>query len=385
MKASLTRYRPSWMTDELEALDEMTRQFFLKEVTPHLERFEAQQHVDREVWLKAGEAGLLCAGIPAEYGGGGGSMVHDAVIFGAQAQTGDRSFGNPVHSGIVAHYVLAYGSEELRRRILPEAAAGKMVGAVAMTEPGTGSDLQAITTRAVRDGDDYVITGSKTFITNGYLADYVVVAAKTNETGGARGLSLIVVETADLAGFSVGRNLHKLGQHALDTAELFFDEVRVPASNLLGEENTGFVQLMQQLPRERLILGYVCARAIEHCMDVTVDYVADRRMFGTTLADMQNTRFELAACASDTHLARVFADHCVEQFERGELTNEVASMLKLRASELLNVVADRCLQLHGGYGYMSEYPIARAWAGARVDRIYGGANEVMKELIARGL
>lgn len=385
MKSTLTNYRPNWMTPELEALEEMTRRFFLNEIIPHRERFEAQQHVDREVWFKAGEAGLLCASIPAEYGGGGGSIVHDAVILGTPAALGDRSFGNAVHSGIVAHYVAAYGSEELRRRILPKAASGEMIGAIAMTEPGTGSDLQAIATRAVHDGDHWVINGSKTFITNGLLADFVVVAAKTNEEGGARGLSLIVVETAGLPGYSVGRNLHKLGQHGQDTVEMFFDNVRVPAGNLLGEENTGFVQLMQQLPRERLVLGYVCARAIEHCVDVTTAYTTEREAFGQKLSSMQNTRFELAACASDAHMARVFADHCVEQFERELLTNEVASMLKLRASELLNSVADRCLQLHGGYGYMTEYPIARAWSAARVDRIYGGANEIMKELIARGL
>ncbi|MCC7076903.1 MAG: acyl-CoA dehydrogenase family protein [Acidimicrobiia bacterium] len=373
------------MTPELEALEEMTRQFCLREIIPHRERYEAQQHVDRELWLKAGAAGLLCASIPTEYGGGGGSVVHDAVILGTPAALGDRSFGNAVHSGIVAHYVAAYGSEELCRRILPQAAAGEMVGAIAMTEPGTGSDLQAITTRAARDGDDYVVNGSKTFITNGFLADFVVVAAKTSEEGGARGISLIVVETADLPGYTVGRNLDKLGQHGQDTVELFFDDVRVPVGNLLGEENTGFVQLMQQLPRERLVLGYFCARAIEHCVDVTVEYAASREVFGQRLADLQNTRFELAACAADAHMARVFADHCVEQFERGLLTNEVASMLKLRASELLCGVADRCLQLHGGYGYMTEYPIGRAWASARVDRIYGGANEIMKELIARGL
>jgi acyl-CoA dehydrogenase len=385
MKSTLTNYRPSWMTPELEALEEMTRQFCLREIIPHRERFEAQQHVDRELWLKAGEAGLLCAAIPSEFGGGGGSMVHDAVILGTPAALGDRSFGNAVHSGIVVHYLAAYGSDELCRRILPKAATGEMVGAIAMTEPGTGSDLQAIATRAVRDGDDYVISGSKTFITNGFLADFVVVAAKTNEQGGARGLSLLVVETADLPGFTVGRNLHKLGQHGQDTVELFFDEVRVPAGNLLGDENKGFVQLMQQLPRERLVLGYACARAIEHCVDVTTEYTQERNAFGGPLAELQNTRFELAACAADAHMVRVFADHCVEQFERGLLTNEVASMLKLRASELLNSVADRCLQLHGGYGYMTEYPIARAWAAARVDRIYGGANEIMKELIARGL
>ena len=384
VKESLTKYKPSWMTDELQALEDMTAQFYAKEVIPDRERFEAQQHVDRDVWRKAGQAGLLCASIPAELGGGGGSFVHDAVIFGAQAQMGDRSHANAVHS-IVVHYLASYGSDELRRRILPAATSGDMVGAIAMTEPGTGSDLQAISTRAVRDGDHYVINGAKTFITNGFLADFIIVVAKTSETGGARGLSLIMIETADLPGFAIGRNLHKIGQHALDTVELFFDDVRVPAANLLGEENTGFIQLMQQLPRERLIVGYICARAVERCVDVTLDYTSQRQIFGNSLASMQNTRFEMAACAADAHMVRVFADHCVEQFERGLLTNEVASMLKLRASEILNQVADRCLQLHGGYGYMAEYQIARAWADARVDRIYGGANEVMKELIARGL
>lgn len=385
MRNELTAYRAAWMTPELEALDSMARQFCLQELVAKRSEFEAQQHIDRSVWLAAGKAGLLCASIPAKYGGGGGSIVDEAVIIGAQAAVGDRSWGNTVHSGIVAHYIDQYGSEAMKERILPRAASGEWVGAVAMTEPGTGSDLQAISTRATRDGDDWVINGTKTFITNGALADFVIVAAKTGERGGARGLSLIVVETNGCQGYSVGRNLEKLGQHAQDTVEMFFDDVRVPAGQLLGEQNTGFFQLMNQLPRERLVLGYFCARAIEHCLDVTVEYSKNRQLFGQPLAAMQNTRFELAACAADAHMARVFADHCVAAFAAGTLTNEVASMLKLRASELLNSVADRCLQLHGGYGYMSEYPIARAWADARVDRIYGGANEVMKELIARGL
>lgn len=373
------------MTDEHEALADMARSFIDRELLARREEFERQHRVDREVWRKAGDAGLLCTSIPEVYGGGGGDITHDCTFLLAQGLSGERSFGNGVHSHIVCHYLAEYGSEELRNRLLPRAARGEMVGAIAMTEPGTGSDLQAIRTKAERDGDTYIINGAKTFITNGVLADFVIVAARTSPTGGAKGISLIVVETNGCEGCSVGRNLEKLGQHGNDTAEMFFDNVRVPVGNLLGEENTGFIQLMRQLPRERLVIGYTCAVAAQHCLETTVDYAKEREMFGTTLFAMQNTQFELAACAADVRMVRIFADDCVEQFRQGTLSGEVASMLKLRASEILNQVADRCLQLHGGYGYMTEYPIARAWAAARIDRIYGGANEVMKVLIARGL
>ncbi|MEV4892726.1 acyl-CoA dehydrogenase family protein [Nonomuraea sp. NPDC055795] len=359
-----------------DLLRDTARAFLKAEAVPHLERWEAQHHVDRDFWRKAGEVGLLCCSIPEEYGGGGGTFADDLAVLQEQARIGDSGWGNAVHSGIVAHYILAYGTEEQKRRWLPPMATGEVVGAVAMTEPEAGSDLRGIRTKAVRDGDDYVVTGSKTFISNGGCADLVIVVAQTGN-----GISLIVVEH----GFRRGRVLDKIGMPAADTSELFFDEVRVPAANLLGVEGRGLGHLMQQLPQERLIIGVVAVTVAERALEETVAYVKERQAFGQSLMAMQNTRFELAECATLTRVGRVFADSCVELHLRGELDATTASMAKWWLTEVECQVVDRCLQLFGGYGYMREYPIARMYADARVQKIYGGANEVMKELIARSL
>jgi acyl-CoA dehydrogenase len=374
------------MNDELDAVAELARTFFIKEVVPHQERFAKQGHPDRDLYQRAGDLGLLCMSIPEEFGGGGGTFAHDAVLFTEQVMAGDNSMHLGVHSSIVPHYLLAYADDANKQRWIPKLASGEWVGAIAMTEPGTGSDLQNITTRAVRDGDEYVISGSKTFISNGYNCDLVIVAAKTDPTLGAKGVSLLVAEVADDApGFSRGRILEKLGQKGQDTTELFFDEFRVPATNLLGIEGRGFAQLMLQLPRERVILGVAAVAAMECALELTVEYTKQRPMFGTTLFNLQNTRFELAACATIARVSRVFLDDCVEQLLRGELDVTTAAMCKYHLSEQQCAVIDRCLQLFGGYGYTMEYPIAHLFADARVQRIYAGANEVMKDLIARTL
>jgi acyl-CoA dehydrogenase len=378
-------YRSPWMTDELDALAEMARDFFAKESVPNQERWAEQQCVDREFWNKAGEVGLLCASIPTEYGGGGGTFAHETVIFSEQARAGDDAFGNAVHSGIVAHYLLAYGTEEQKQRWLPKMATGEMVGAIAMTEPGTGSDLQSIRTTATRRGDEYVITGAKTFITNGTHADLVIVAAKTGTEGGAGGLSLIVIETKDLAGFERGRVLNKLGMHGQDTRELFFTDLRVPVANRLGDEGAGFLQLMMQLPQERLVIAIAGVAATETILAETIQYTKDRTAFGKPLMSFQNTRFVLAERKTEATAMRLFLDHCLERHLTGGLDVPTASMAKWWITQKQFEIADACLQLFGGYGFMMEYPVARAFAGARVQKIYGGTNEIMKELIARAL
>jgi acyl-CoA dehydrogenase len=381
-----TPRRSAWMTDELQMYRESLRSFFAKESTPNQERWGEQQHVDREFWHKAGEIGLLCASIPEQYGGGGGSFAFEVVALEEQAYALDSSFGNAVHSTIVAHYVLAYGSEELKQQWLPAMATGDVVGAIAMTEPGTGSDLQAIATRAIRDGDEYVITGAKTFISNGLQCDMVIVAAKTDPDAGAAGVSLFCVDCRDTPGFSRGRVLHKVGMKGQDTAELFFEDVRVPASALLGDaEGQGFIQLMNQLPQERLTIGIAGVATMERMLEFTVQYTKDRKAFGRELLKFQNTRFKLAEAKTDTHVARVFLDDCIVRHLAGELDAITASMAKYWISDRQVQMIDECLQLFGGYGYMTEYPIARAYADSRVQKIYGGTNEIMKELIARSL
>jgi acyl-CoA dehydrogenase len=377
-------YKSAWIDDEIVALHEMATKFFEAELIPHQERFAEQKHVDREFWNKAGDLGLLCAGIPEQYGGGGGTVAHDFAIFDAQNRLGDTSFGNMVHSGIVAHYILAYGTEEQKQRWLPKMATGEIVGAIAMTEPGAGSDLKALRSTAVRDGDDYVINGAKTFITNGLHADLVIVAVKTDPSAGAKGVSLVVVETTS-DGYRVGQVLNKLGMKGQDTAEIFFDDVRAPVGNLLGEEGKGFAYLMKQLAHERLVVSVCAAAATEAALELTVRYTKERKAFGAPLFDMQNTRFQLADCATQAQVSRVFVDNCVERHLRGELDDATASMAKSYTTEIQGQVVDKCLQFFGGYGYMLEYPIARMYADARVQRIYAGANEVMKELIARSL
>ncbi|WP_376775338.1 acyl-CoA dehydrogenase family protein [Saccharothrix ecbatanensis] len=374
------------MNEDLDQLRKLARTFFERESVPHHERWAAQKQVDRDFWNKAGEIGLLCLSIPEEYGGGGGTFAHEAVLLEEQARCGDSAWGNSVHSGIVAHYINAYGTEEQKRRWLPKLASGESVGAIAMSEPGGGSDLQNIKTKALRDGDEYVLSGSKTFITNGAQADLVIVVAKTDPGQGAMGISLLVVETESAPGFRRGRVLDKIGLKGQDTAELFFDDVRLPAANLLGEaEGQGFVQLMQQLPQERLIIAVASVAGIEAAVDLTLAYVKDRTAFGRELIKFQNTRFKLAECATEARVTRAFVDQCIAEHLEGKLDVPTAAMAKWWASERLCTVVDECVQLFGGYGYMTEYPIARAWADARVQKIYGGTNEIMKEIIARSL
>ncbi|KXX54572.1 acyl-CoA dehydrogenase family protein [Rhodococcus sp. LB1] len=375
------------MDDELGAVAELARNFFAKEVTPHQRRFAEQGFPDKEVYGTLGKLGLSGMSIPTEFGGGGGTFAHDAVLFHEQVMAGDHSLQLGVHSGIVPHYLNAYGSYEQKSRWLPKLTSGEWVGAIAMTEPGTGSDLQNITTKAVRDGGDYVITGAKTFISNGRNCDLVIIAAKTDATLGAKGVSLVVAEVNDdTPGFSRGQIFDKLGQKGQDTTELFFDRLRVPVDNLLGErEGAGFVQLMQQLPQERLICGVAAVAAIERAVALTIAYTKSRTMFGNTLFDLQNTRFELAECASLARVSRTFIDDCIDKHLRGELDVTTAAMAKYWLTDQQCAVIDRCLQLFGGYGYILEYPIAQMYADARIQRIYAGSNEVMKELISRAL
>ncbi|GED97504.1 putative acyl CoA dehydrogenase [Gordonia crocea] len=369
----------------MRALREMTRAFCEKEIAPNIDRFREQHHVDRDLWNKAGEVGLLCMSIPEEYGGGGGTFAHEAVLMEEQSRIADSSWGVSLHNAIVAHYLLAYGSEEQKKQWLPKMATGEVVGAIAMTEPGTGSDLQSVKTKAIKDGDDYVIDGSKTFITNGGQADLIIVVAKTDPNEGAKGISLILVE-ADREGFSRGRVLDKIGQRGQDTSELNFTGVRVPQSNLLGDaEGLGFIQLMQQLPQERLIIGVTSVSGMEAAVEATVAYTKEREAFGRPVFSFQNTKFKLAECATEAKIARVFVDDCIVKHLKGELDIPTVAMAKWWTSDRAMVVADECLQLFGGYGYMNEYPIARMWADTRVQKIYAGTNEIMKEIIARSL
>lgn len=372
---------------ELAELAKVVAGFFAKEVVPHRERFAEQGFPDREVYRKAGELGLLCMSIPSEYGGGGGTFAHEAVLFTEQVKAGDSALQLGVGTGIVPHYVLSYASEEKKQRWLPRLAAGEWIGAIAMTEPGTGSDLQNITTTAVRDGDDYVVSGAKTFISNGRNCDLLVIAAKTDPSLGAKGVSLLVAEVSDdTPGFTRGRILKKVGQKGQDTTELFFDGLRVPRTHLLGEaEGLGFFQLMEQLPQERLICGVAAAATIEAAVDETVRYTKERNAFGKPLFALQNTKFELAECATIGAVVRSFVDAAVVKHLRGELDVPSAAMVKYWCTDQQTQVVDRCVQLHGGYGYMEEYPIARMWIDGRISRIYAGSNEVMKDLIARSL
>ena len=376
-----------WMDEELRIMREAVGRFLDKEFVPHMEKWEKQGRIDRDAWRKAGEAGLLCASIPTEYGGGGGNFKHEAVLLQELTRAGISGWGNSVHSGIVAHYIHAYGSEEQKHRWLPKMARGDLVAAIAMTEPGTGSDLQAVTTTAIADGDDYVLNGQKTFLTNGMNAELICVVAKTDPGEAASGVSLIMVETEGVegeGGFSRGRNLDKLGQKAADTAEVFFADVRVPRANLLGGmEGKGFVQLMQQLPQERLIIAIGAVAAIERTLQVTAAYVKERKAFGKRILDFQNTQFRLAERYTEARVARVFVDDCVRLLFEGKLDVATAAMAKWWTTQKQCEIVDECLQFFGGYGYMMEYPIARMYADSRIQKIYGGSNEIMKMLIAR--
>jgi len=386
MSEAISLPRPAWMTEDLIVLEDQARRFVASEFTPHLDQWHEDHFYPREVWTKTGAAGLLCASMPEEYGGAGGTFAHEAVINRELSLAGFDTSGAPLHSGIVAPYILHYGTEEQKRRWLPKLASGEMVGAIAMSEPGTGSDLQGVRTTAKRSGNGYVLNGSKTFITNGQHADLIVVVAKTDPTQGAKGVSLMVVETADAPGFRRGRKLKKLGMDSADTSELFFQEVSLPAESLLGtEEGQGFYQLMKELPQERLIVSTQAVAMTERALALTIDYVKQRQAFGKKIIDFQNTQFVLAECKSEATIARVFLDHCIERHLKGELDTTTASMAKYWHTDLLGKIVDRCLQLFGGYGYMDEYPISRIYRDARVMRIFAGTNEIMKLLIARSL
>lgn len=382
----LDNYVSPWHTEELDDLRAMTRAFLEKESAPHQARWAQQHAVDRDFWRLAGEAGLLCISIPEEYGGGGGTFAHEAVIMEEQSRIADSAWGNVVHSTIVAHYIAAFGTEEQKQRWLPGMASGELVGAIAMTEPTTGSDLQSVRTRAKLDGENYVINGSKTFITNATHCDLLVIVARTGDNKGGKGLSLIVAETTDLAGFERGRVMEKIGMHGQDTRELAFVDMRVPAGNVLGGvEGHGFIQLMQQLPQERLAIAVSSAAECEYALRETTAYAKDREAFGQNLLGFQNTRFVLAECVADSLAARTLIDHCISTHVTGDLDAPTASLAKFWCTDMQNKVIDRCLQIFGGYGYMIEYPIARRFAAARVQKIYGGTNEIMKELVARSL
>ena len=379
-------FESTWMTDEHKMLLESATRFFKEQWGPKDEAWRAQGMMDRQAWRDAGANGFLCASMPEEYGGAGGDFGHEAALILAQAAAGQSGFGGSLHSGIVAPYILHYGTEEQKKRWLPKMASGELIGAIAMTEPGTGSDLQGVRTSAVLEGDTYKINGSKTFITNGQLANLIVVVCKTDKSKGAQGISLLMVETDEVTGFRRGRNLDKIGMDAQDTSELFFDDVVVPKDNLLGlQEGMGFFQLMQELPQERLIVAVGGVGAMELAMQETLAYTKDRQAFGKPIFNFQNTRFTLAECQALLMASRAMVDAAMVSHLKGELGVERAALLKYWITDQQCKLIDECLQLFGGYGYMKEYVIARLYADARVQRIYGGTNEIMKELASRFL
>jgi acyl-CoA dehydrogenase len=378
-------YQSPWLDEEIALFRKTVRRFIQEEFAPNEPRWREQHRCDPEAWTKAGQTGILLTDVPEEYGGGGGTFAHETVVMEELAYAGVH-FGSGVHS-IVAHYILSYGTEGQKKDWLPRMAAGELVGAIAMSEPVAGSDLQGIRTSAQKAGDCYVINGSKTFITNGWHASIICLAVKTaGSDTGAKGISLIMVETKDLQGYRVGRSLEKVGMHAQDTCELFFDDVHVPAANLLGGvEGRGFYQMMEQLPYERLTVAVSAVGVTEQAVAITTKYVKDRRAFGKSLLEFQNTRFKLAECKTQAHIGRVFLDNCIMRLMAGQLDTATAAMAKYWLTDRQCEIVDECVQLHGGYGYMAEYPIARMWADSRVQRIYAGTNEIMKELVARSL
>jgi acyl-CoA dehydrogenase len=376
-------HRHHWMDEDIDAFREQVRRYIAGELSPHLDGWRRQGYIPREVWAPFGQMGFLLPEMAEAYGGAGASLAYQCVVQDELAKA-EIPANTAVHS-IACHYILDYGTEEQKQRWLPRLVSGELLAGIALTEPGCGSDLKALRTRARRDGDHYVIDGAKTFITNGFTANLLVVAVRTGDAG-SKGISLIVLETENLRGFCVGRRLEKIGQHASDTAELSFDAVRVPADHLLGGvEGQGFVQLMSQLPYERVLLAVPAAAVIERAVELTLEYTRERKAFGQSIFDFQNTRFKLAECATLAHVVRTFVNDCIQRLLDGELDETAAYMAKLWCTEQQCKVVDECLQLFGGYGYVTEYPIARLYADARVQRIYGGANEIMKELIARKL
>ncbi|MEY2802829.1 MAG: hypothetical protein RL657_165 [Pseudomonadota bacterium] len=378
-------FRRSWITPELESFRSTVVRFLEDEMLPQDEAARQRGHVGHEIWRRAGELGLLCIDIPEVWGGAGGDFRHEAVLCEEMARRGLTGMSISVHS-IVAHYILNHGTEAQKQRYLPRMARGEWVGAIAMTEPGAGSDLQGVRTRAERSEAGYLINGSKTFISNGHLAGLVLVVAKTDPALGAKGISILIVETENCPGYQVGRVLDKIGLKAQDTAELFLDQVRVPEERLLGgREGLGFAQLMSDLPYERLIIGLAALAAMEGAYEATLAHVRQRRAFGQTVADFQNTRFKLAEVATEIQVGRAFIDRCVEDLVAGRLDTVTASMAKLWGSEAQGRVIDTCLQLFGGYGYMNEFLIGRMYTDARIQRIYGGTSEIMKEVISRGM
>jgi len=378
-------YRSPWLTAEHDLYRDNVRRFVETEFVPARERWIEQGHSDPSAWRQAGEAGLLCPDIPNEYGGGGADFGFDAIVYEEMGRACVSGFGCAIQS-IVAHYFMAYATEEQKQKYLPRMASGEIITSIAMTEPGTGSDLQSVKTRAVRDGDHYVVNGSKTFITNGYNANLIVLVCKTNPAERAKGISLLLVETDGLEGFRRGKPLKKIGMKAQDTSELFFDDCRVPVGNVIGGvEGQGFYQLMSQLGRERLMIGLQSVSAMESAVHHTLEYVRSREAFGQKLFEFQNTRFTLVECATEAHIARVFVDDCITRLIEGKLDSATASMAKYWCSEKAQEAIHRCLQLHGGYGYIMDYPIAHYFADNRVSMIYGGSNEIMKELISRSL
>lgn len=378
-------FTPSWMNEELALYRDTVIRFVDSEMAPQDEAARKAGHVGHALWRRAGQLGLLCADIPEAYGGGGGDFRHEAVFHEEMARRSLTGMNASVHS-IVAHYLLNHGTDDQKRRYLPPMARGELVGAIAMTEPGAGSDLQGIRTTAARNDDGYLVNGAKTFITNGYLAGLVLVVARTDPAQKAKGMSILLVETANRPGYRVGRLLDKIGLKAQDTTELFFDDVQVAQDAVLGGvEGRGFYQLMGDLPYERTLIGVAAVAAMEGAYEATLRYTREREAFGQPLADFQNTRFKLAEIATSVKVARVFVDRCVEDLLAGKLDTASASMVKYWTSDLQNRVVDDCLQLFGGYGYMNEYLIGRMYVDARIQRIYGGANEIMKEVIARAL
>lgn len=370
--------------EEHELFRASARRFVEERVAPFHAQWEKDGQVSREVWREAGEGGFLCCSVPEEYGGVGGDFRFGAVFTEELARMGTSGPSFHLHSEIVAPYLIHYGTEEQKRKWLPKMVSGEVIAAVAMTEPGAGSDLQNIRTTAIADGDDYVINGQKVFISNGQLADLVVLACKTDPSAGGKGVSLVLVE-GDREGFTRGRNLEKAGYKAQDTSELFFNDVRVPKSNLLGVEGRGFKQLMQQLAQERLVIAVRSATSIEAALEWTTTYTKERKAFGQSIADFQNTRFKLAEIKAKAVMMRAFVDRCIADHVKGELDAVTAAIAKMESTEILWQVLDSCVQLHGGYGYMWEYPICRAWADNRMARIAGGTTEVMKEIISRDL